>query len=92
MKKTLMLLATAVAAAAFADEIYVDCNGTKDYATIQAAVDAANDGDTIWVLPGTYATGGKLDGKGFLNRVYISRPLTIRATSSNPADTLIVGA
>ena len=92
MKKTLMWLATAVAAAAFADEIYVDCNGTKDYTTIQAAVDAANEGDTIWVLPGTYATGGRVDGNGFTNRVYIDKALTLRATSSNPDDTHIVGA
>ena len=75
-----------------ADSLYVDCNGTKDYTTIQAAVDAANEGDTIWVLPGTYATGGRVDGNGFTNRVYISKGLTLRATSSNPDDTHIVGA
>ena len=96
MKRTRILpIAAAVAAAAAvagADDIYVDCNGTKDYTTIQAAVDAANAGDTIWVLPGTYATGGHVDGNGFTNRVYISKALTLRATSGNPDDTHIVGA
>jgi len=86
------LAAFAAAFTAGADSLYVDCNGTKEYTTIQAAVDAANEGDTIWVLPGTYATGGRVDGNGFTNRVYISKGLTLRATSSNPDDTHIVGA
>src|SRR5262245_7817635 len=39
------------------------CVGKKPgcYATIQAAVDAAHDGDTITVAPGTYAGGISID-------------------------------
>lgn len=32
-----------------------------DYATIQAAIDDAVDGDTIWVADGTYSGGGNLE-------------------------------
>ncbi|MHC4842795.1 MAG: hypothetical protein ACYTEE_03250 [Planctomycetota bacterium] len=37
-----------------ADFFYVNANGTGDYPTIQAAIDDANDGDTIFLMPGTY--------------------------------------
>lgn len=36
------------------DTIYVDDDGTADYTNIQEAVNAANDGDTVYVYPGTY--------------------------------------
>ena len=93
MNRTFMVLVTAVAAAvACADDIYVDCNGTKDYATIQAAVNAASAGDTVWVLPGVYDAGGYVDANGYTNRVYINKSIRLVATSSNPDDTHIVGA
>ena len=34
--------------------IYVDDDGTADYTTIQDAINAADDGDTIYVYPGIY--------------------------------------
>ena len=34
--------------------IYVDDDGGADYTTIQAAIDAANSGDTVYVYSGIY--------------------------------------
>jgi pectin methylesterase-like acyl-CoA thioesterase len=34
--------------------ITVDATGTGDYPTIQAAIDAANKGDTVFVSPGIF--------------------------------------
>ncbi|UCF44385.1 MAG: PQQ-binding-like beta-propeller repeat protein, partial [Planctomycetota bacterium] len=36
-------------------------DGTGDYPTIQAAIDDANDGDVIYLFPGTYAGDGNRD-------------------------------
>lgn len=57
---TLSLLA--LSQAATADHLYVDDDGAEcpsaQYSTIQDAVDAAADGDMIWVYPGTYTGTG----------------------------------
>ncbi|MFT4593895.1 MAG: putative outer membrane repeat protein [Phycisphaerales bacterium] len=45
-----------------ADTLTVDDDGTADFTTIQAAVDAAIDGDTIVVYPGTYSGGINTQG------------------------------
>ena len=50
---------------ALADVLVVDGSGAGDHATIQAAVDAAGEGDLILVRPGEYA-GFELDGKGLV--------------------------
>ena len=47
-----------VASIGLADVITVDDDGPADFATIQAAIDAASDGDEIVVAPGTYTGSG----------------------------------
>ena len=41
--------------------IYVDDDGPADFNNIQAAIDDANDGDTVIVMPGTYTGDGNRD-------------------------------
>ena len=70
--------------------IVVDLAGGADFTSVQEAVDAARDGDTVLVRPGEYALGETLD----FNRAHrpgdpLSPPLknlTLRA-ESGPAPT-----
>ncbi len=64
--------------------IYVDADGAADFATIQAAINDANDGDIIVVKPGRYVGQGNrdIDLKG--------KAITVRST--NPDDPNIVAA
>ena len=48
------------------DTIYVDDDGTADYASIQDAVDAASDGDTIYVYCGVYNEHVVIDEKSIM--------------------------
>ncbi|WP_167879286.1 S-layer protein domain-containing protein [Methanococcoides vulcani] len=63
------------------NEITVDDSGGQDYATIQAAVGNATDGDTILVYPGTYT-----------ENVYVNKELTFISQSGNPFDTIVQAA
>jgi len=58
-------------------------NTSEDFETIQAAIDAINTthGDTITVDPGTYN-----------ENVDVTKSLTIKSTSGNPADTIVHAA
>ena len=65
----------------------------KAFGTIQDAVDnsSCGAGDTVWVAPGVYDKGGKLEGDVRLTRVIVGKAITIRATSSDPSQTVIAG-
>jgi uncharacterized protein DUF5648 len=58
----------------------VDADGRASYATIQAAVDAAADGDTVVLRPGTYTGAGNRDID--LQR----KAITIQSTDPEDAD------
>lgn len=51
-----LALAPLFATPAFADVFVVAADGTGDFLDIQPAVDAATDGDTLLVLPGSYSS------------------------------------
>ncbi|MFT4593586.1 MAG: hypothetical protein ACI9JK_001298 [Phycisphaerales bacterium] len=59
-----------LSSAAFADTWTVDDDGKADFNNIQAAVDAASDGDEIMVMPGKYIENISLVNKSI--RVYSS--------------------
>jgi hypothetical protein len=66
-----------------ANTYYVDANGTGDYATVQAAVNAAVNGDTIVLQPGTYTGAGNRDVN------FIGKAITIRGATGEPNDCII---
>ncbi|MGB2808308.1 MAG: right-handed parallel beta-helix repeat-containing protein, partial [Sedimentisphaerales bacterium] len=57
--------------------IYVDWDGSGDYLTIQAAINDANDGDTIIVADGTYTGDGNRDID------FLGKAITLRSTDPN---------
>ncbi len=50
-----IVLALAIAVPAFADHHYVDLSGMGDHTNIKEAVLWAGEGDTVFVMPGTYS-------------------------------------
>ena len=64
----------------------VDWHGTWDYTTIQAALDVAQDGDTVIVLP----SAGSPDGAYVENVIFPARAITLRSIA--PEDPAIVAA
>jgi len=79
LKKTGVLLVAAVLAfqvivgSAAATTFYVDAGGQGNYTTIQDAVNAANEGDTIIVNPGVYS-----------ERVTVEKTMVIKGASDYP--------
>jgi len=62
--------------------ITVDDDGPADFTTIQAAIDDANDGDTVEIQPGTYTGPGNRDID------FLGKAITV--TSADPNDPNIV--
>jgi len=76
-----VFLASFLCGNAAAGTLTVDVNGGADYVSIQEAVSAAGDGDTVLVMPGTYR-----------ENVDVEKPLTIISESVSPADTIVEAA
>ncbi len=79
-----IMMALLVCGVTTAATITVAADGSGDYTTIQAAVNAATDGDEILVAPGTYTSSDYyvVNMKG--------KPITIRATGT-PEETILDG-
>jgi hypothetical protein len=66
----------------FADTLVVDLNGTGDYLTIQSAIDAAQDGDTVLVNKGIYT------GEGNRNLVLNRKSITVQSADPYNSETV----
>jgi parallel beta-helix repeat protein/predicted outer membrane repeat protein len=85
MKKAVLFLTLVLLAVPCAAEIIiVDDGGYGDFDNIQAAIDDSNDGDIIYVLPGTYTGTGNRDID------YGGRAVTV--TGVEPQDPYFVAA
>jgi predicted outer membrane repeat protein len=62
--------------------IYVDNSGPADFRTIQAAIDDANNGDTVVIKPGTYAGDGNRDIS------FKGKAITVQSAGPNDPDTV----
>ncbi len=78
-----LLISMFLTSTALADTWTVDDDGKADFGNIQAAVDAASDGDEIIVMPGVYTS----THKGYVINT-LGKEITLR--SSNPADPEVV--
>ena len=77
--KALIAILAVLAGVAVSDAriITVDDDGPADFATIQAAIDDANDGDTVEIRAGTYTGAGNRDID------FLGKAITVRSTDPN---------
>ena len=82
-------------------KVYVDksanpaeADGTVEhpFVTIQDGVEDVDVGGTVYVAPGVYDQGETLGDSGCSNRVFITKNLTLQATSTCRTNTVIRGA
>lgn len=75
MKNTIVLsIVLSVAALCMARNITVDDDGPVEFNNIQAAIDAASDGDTVIIATGLYVGAGNRDID------FMGKAITIRST------------
>jgi outer membrane protein assembly factor BamB len=85
MKRAILIIGCLLLAGLCRGEIIiVDDDGPADFNNIQAAIDDSNDGDTVYVFPGTYKGTGNRD----IN--YSGRAITVQSVA--PDDPYIVAA
>lgn len=78
-----------ITASALGDVLVVDCHGHYDHDTIQAAIDAASDGDVVVVLPNTCTKTGHY----YENINFLGKAITVQSLyPANPAivDTTVI--
>jgi hypothetical protein len=81
MRKILLLISVlSLGSVCSAAILIVDDNGPADYNKIQAAINDANNGDTIIVQPGTYTGNGNRDID------FLGKAITVRSTDTNDPD------
>jgi outer membrane protein assembly factor BamB len=83
MEKTILLILSLLLVCSTASgerTIYVDANGTADFNNVQAAIEDANNGDTVIVYPGTYT------GEGNRDIDFLGKAITVRSLEPNNPD------
>lgn len=68
---------------AWSAEYIVRPDGTGDFATIQGAIDAANNGDTILLTDGTFG------GTGNTNVSFLGKAVTVRSLHGDPRNCIV---